>query len=79
MHSTDPKSKRAPRWLLNREGITQHQWRVKKRAELKALEKAFSAYRMGCAYCPTFNGEVGAIQDAINAMKASHAPRVWGR
>lgn len=36
-------------------------WKVRKRAELKALRAAHRKYMMGCAYCPGRNGEVGDL------------------
>ena len=70
---------KAPRWLLKRGRITQRQWRALKRRELRRIISAFQAYRMGCAYCPAVNGEVGAINNALNSLKASHSVKEWGR
>ena len=70
-------SAKAPRWLLKRENITQRQWRARKRADLKNLVAAFGRYRMGCAYCPSKDGEVGLIQDALAALTKSHAAKTW--
>lgn len=70
-------SAKAPRWLLKRENITQRQWRARKRADLKKLVAAFGRYRLGCAYCPGKDGEVGRIQDALDALTKSHAAKAW--
>lgn len=70
---------KAPNWLLSRERITQRQWRQIKRRELKSLLSAFSVYRMGCAYCPGINGEVGELDKILNSMKQSHSQKSWGK
>ena len=70
---------RAPDWLLEREKITQRQWRIRKRRDLKQLIAAFDEYRMGCAYCPGKNMEVGAIEKLLNELKESHSIKKWGR
>ena len=70
---------RAPDWLLEREKITQRQWRIRKRRELKQIIAAFDEYRTGCSYCPGKNGEVGAIGKLLNELKESHSIKKWGR
>jgi len=70
---------RAPDWLLEREQITQRQWRIRKRRDLKQLIAAYDEYRMGCAYCPGKNGEVGAIGKLLDELKESHSIKKWGR
>jgi hypothetical protein len=75
----DP-NKLAPDYVLKYYRVTtQRQWRRKKRDDLRALEKAFNQYQRGSAFCPAINGEVGRIGEAIQSLKASHAPAVWGR
>lgn len=70
---------RAPDWLLEQEQITQRQWRVRKRRDLKNLIAAYNEYRMGCAYCPGKNGEVGTIGKLLDELKESHSIKKWGR
>jgi len=38
---------------------------------------AFGRYRMGCAYCPAKDGEVGRIQDALASLTKTHAAKAW--
>lgn len=68
---------RAPDWLLTREGITQRQWRVKKRRHLKELIKALNEYRMGCAYCPSKDGQVGKLDALLKTMWEEHKESNW--
>lgn len=70
---------RAPKWLLQREGIMNRDWKAIKRAELKAVVKAFDVYRSGCAYCPGFEEDVLEFQRILNKMTLSHSAKVWGR
>lgn len=70
---------RAPDWLLERDKITQRQWRQMKRRDLKNLIAAFDEYRLGSAYCPNKNGEVEAIRKLLNDLKESHSIKKWGR
>lgn len=79
MSEADNSNLLAPRWLLQREGITQRQWKSRKRRELKAIIKAFENYRMGCAYCPGTDGEVGELQHLLERLKDSHSVKKWGR
>lgn len=70
---------RAPDWLLERDKITQRQWRKMKRRDLKNLIAAFDEYRIGSAYCPGKNGEVGIIGKLLAELKTSHSIKKWGR
>lgn len=70
---------RAPDWLLERDKITQREWRQKKRKHLKNLIAAFGEYRIGSAYCPGINGEVGILDKILNELKESHSIKKWGR
>lgn len=72
------KSK-APDWLLKREGITNRQWKARKRAELKAVIAAYNVYRMGCAYCPGEDIAVGDLKSALERLKAALSVKSWGR
>jgi hypothetical protein len=65
--------------LLEREKITVRQWKARKRRELNDVIKVMSTYRMGCAYYPGKNGEVGKIDDALKSLKQNHSAKVWGR
>jgi hypothetical protein len=68
---------RAPEWVLEREKITQRQWRIRKRKDLKALIAAMFNYRSGCAYCPNQNGEIGAVGRLLESMWDSHKEKNW--
>jgi hypothetical protein len=68
-----------PRWLLEKEGCTLRQWKARKRSELRAAIKAFESYRMGCAYCNGGDGEVGAIDTALESLKSRISVKRWGR
>jgi hypothetical protein len=70
---------RPPAWLLEREKITVRQWKARKRRELNDVIKVMSIYRMGCAYCPGKNGEVGKIDAALKSLKQNNSAKVWGR
>ena len=68
----------APKWILKREGITQRDWKARKRFELKAVINAMNEYRMGCAYCPGTSGEVGIIDKQLKQLQALHSVKQWG-
>ncbi len=76
MNKSKPK---APKWVLKQEGITQKQWKSRKRQELKILLKALRKYRMGCAYCPGYSGEIGIIQSNLEELKKLQSVEKWGR
>ncbi len=71
--------RRIPKWLLEQEGVTQRQWKVRKRRELLNLEGRFEDFRLGCAYTPACNGEVGVIDGAIKSLREMLSVKVWGR
>lgn len=68
----------APDWLLKREGITQRQWRARKRRDLRALEKALDNYRMGCAYTPG-HVAIDQLSTTIKIMRQTHSVKAWGQ
>lgn len=68
----------APDWLLKREGITQRQWRARKRKQLKALDKALTDYRFGCLFTPGHN-HIETISQIVSGMRQSHSVKAWGR
>lgn len=68
----------APDWLLKREGITQRQWRARKRRDLIALERAIEKYRMGCAYTPGYSA-IESLSIHIKIMRQTHSVKAWGR
>ena len=70
---------KAPRWLLDKLGITQRQWKSKKRKELKQLIKLFENYRLGCFYCPNYDTEIQDLERVLEQMKESHSVKNWGR
>lgn len=69
----------APKWLLNQFGITQRQWKERKRRELRDVLKAMSVYHMGCAYTPNGEGEVGRITKDLESLAEKLSVRNWGR
>jgi hypothetical protein len=71
------KKAKCPQWLLKREGISQRQWESRKRKELKNVIKAFGEYRMGCAYCPGTEGEVGEIEKLLTKLQELHKCKNW--
>ena len=73
------EKKQAPEWLLKRGGITQRQWKARKRQELKAVIKAFDTYHCGCAFTPGTSGEVGIIDEQLEKLRALHSVKQWGR
>ena len=79
VNSLASKKRTVPVWLLRQEGLTTHQWKAKKRRELKAALRAFDAFRMGCAYTPMKDGEVGAVQDLLTQMTRRLSVKEWGR
>lgn len=70
---------RAPDWLLERDKITQRQWRQRKRRDLNNLIAAFDEYRIGSAYCPSENGGVKKIGKLLGELKSAHSIKKWGR
>ena len=73
------KQVRAPDWLLLQEGITNRQWKSRKRKELKEVIRAFDNYRTGCAYCPGEDGEADQLGKLLEQMKEAHSVKEWGR
>ena len=70
---------KAPQWLLKDLGITQRQWKSRKRKELKMIIEAYDAYVLGSAYCPSYGKESSALGIVLNMMKNSHSIKGWGR
>ena len=68
---------KAPMWLLRREGLTQRQWRPRKRRELKMLRQSLEMYRLGSSYCPYTQNALGRIEQALREMRASHSVAAW--
>lgn len=68
---------RAPDWILKDRKITQRQWRIRKRRELKAIIAAAGKYRMGCAYCPGTNAAMGRLVALLQEMWESHKEKNW--
>lgn len=68
---------KAPKWLLVRDGLTQRGWRKKKRRELRELIRVFEIFRLGCAYCPGKDGEVGRIDQALTELKRKLSVKEW--
>jgi len=76
--ATKPDRPTCPKWIREREGVTNRQWKARKRRELKAVIRAMDVYRMGCAYCPGKSGEVVAIDSALRGLKHLHSVKMWG-
>jgi len=80
MNTTSTKKEaKAPDWLLKRDGITQRQWKTKKRMELKAVMDSFSTYQTGCFYTPSQDGQVGDITRLLDDLKELQSVKRWGR
>jgi hypothetical protein len=67
----------APKWLLEREGVTQRQWRARKRRELFAIKKAVDTYRMGCAFTPNGQEICEKISRMVYDLRVSHSVKNW--
>ena len=69
-----------PKAVLESSGVrTSRQWKAKKRAELKKLQKAFFDYRLGCAWCPDYlENHVDEIRKHLDDMEVSHSRKNWG-
>ena len=70
---------KAPQWLLKDLGITQRQWKSRKRKELKMIVDAYNVYVRGSCYCPAYGSELEVLEVALNMMKNSHSIKGWGR
>ena len=44
-------------------------FKAKKRADLRAFVKAYDELRMGCAYFPNGDGEMGCIHEAFESLE----------
>lgn len=69
----------APRWLLKQEGITQREWKAKKRAELKAVAKAWDVFRRGCAFTPATSQSVDTVNREMKFMTGRLSSKEWGK
>lgn len=69
---------KAPKWLLQEEGLTQRQWKMLKRREIKHVIKALDRYRLGCAYTPGYE-EVHTIDEALTRIVNAQSVKNWGR
>lgn len=49
----------------------------RKRAELRALKKAFDAARTGCAYMPGYKEHWGPLETHLKALIELARPRFW--
>lgn len=68
-----------PKFLRERYGITTRQWKSRKRKELREIQKALSAYRIGSAYCPSANNAVVEIKTALDQLAYALSVKQWGR
>lgn len=81
-NSSDKSAKKkrgAEPWLLKQEGLTQQQWKSRKRREAKALERAFNVFRMGCAHTPLCNSEILVLQQTISSIRKQLSVKEWGQ
>lgn len=69
-----------PGWLRKQEKITTRQWKARKRAQIKAIDRAFREFRLGCAYTPGLcYNEVARIDTSIGVIKHELSVKNWGR
>ena len=59
-------------------GYTIRQWRIQKRQELRAMKKAFTEMRFGCAYTPIYQDYLD-ISKILNKMEKGLSIKEWGR
>lgn len=65
--------------LVNQRCANVRAFKVKKRAELRAVIKAVDALRLGCAYVPGWHGHMDEIARHLVEWKAQMSEKQWGR
>ena len=59
-------------------GVTQRQFKSKKRQQLKEVERALDEYRLGCAGSPAYP-YIHELENALHAMIDAQSVKNWGR
>lgn len=66
--------------MLNRIGLTQRQWKQRKRAELHVVLAAANELRIGCAYTPLVNGvSISSLIDKLLKFEKAWSQKEWGK
>lgn len=69
-----------PKWILQRDGLTARQWKIRKRNELKTVVKAMNALFLECAYTPTVDGAyIGGIDADLCRLRRAWSQKEWGK
>jgi hypothetical protein len=68
-----PRERPYPYWTYPSKRVFQRS----KRAELRALKKAFEAVRCGCAYMPGYKEHWGPLEKHLKALIEKARPRSW--
>ena len=72
--------RKPPKDMLDRLGLTQRQWKQRKRADLDAVLVATHELRKGCAYTPPSNGVyISALIDQLLEFKNAWSQKEWGK
>lgn len=59
---------------------TNRQWKQKKRAEWRAVTRAFDVFTIGCAYTPMyFGGRFDAIRRQLEEVRSELSRKNWGQ
>jgi hypothetical protein len=66
-----------PKWLLQREGLTQRQWKARKRREVRELERALGRVLRGCVYTPICG--IGVVLATVREWRDAVSVKRWGR
>ena len=66
-----------PKWLLEQEGLTARQWRIRKRRELRVLIKAFEQFGFGCGFTPA--RDLALMAQMLEKWKQELGVKRWGR
>jgi len=74
--STPNKKLKLPSHIAHH--YTARQWKDQKRKELKAVIKLFNAFRLGCAYTPSYD-DAARVQAALDRMQKACSVKEWGR
>ncbi len=71
-------NKIAPEWALKELGITQREWKARKRKEMKKILKSMDDFHYGCAYTPISSDFCRSIQH-IKDLAEHFSVKTWGR
>lgn len=64
--------------LVNQRCQNTRAFKAKKRGELKAVLKAMSVLRLGCAYMPGYE-QFDKIEQYLSELKRETSEKQWGR